>query len=153
MKKTVFVFLAAVLLLCSCTSSFTVNVAEAGPAMADATEYDWMEYDKDSIYNDTGISEDMYVNCFFAWLLEASVGNCACVAVFEAADGTKAQEIETYLKAYLTDVQLTQENYNSDNYAMSKAAELYVEGNYVVFAIAPDTSVIKNAFENAKVAG
>jgi hypothetical protein len=95
----------------------------------------------------------MYVNGFFAWLLEASVGNCACVAVFEAADSTKASEIETYLKAYLTDVQLTQENYNADNYAMTKAAELFVEGNYVVFAIAPDTSVIKTAFENAKVIG
>ncbi|MBO7738091.1 MAG: DUF4358 domain-containing protein [Clostridia bacterium] len=153
MKKIFFVFLAFALLLCSCTSSFTVNVSEAGAAMADATGYAWMEYDKDSIYNDTGISEDMYVNGFFAWLLEASVGNCACVAVFEAADSTKASEIETYLKAYLTDVQLTQENYNADNYAMTKAAVLFVEGNYVVFAIAPDTSVIKTAFENAKVIG
>ena len=153
MKKIFFVFLAFALLLCSCTSSFTVNVSEAGAAMADATGYNWMEYDKDSIYNDAGISEDMYVNGFFAWLLEASVGNCACVAVFEAADSTKASEIETYLKAYLTDVQLTQENYNADNYAMTKAAELFVEGNYVVFAIAPDTSVIKTAFENAKVIG
>lgn len=153
MKKIFFVFLAFALLLCSCTSSFTVNISEAGAAMADATGYNWMEYDKDSIYNDTGISEDMYVNGFFAWLLEASVGNCACVAVFEAADSTKASEIETYLKAYLTDVQLTQENYNADNYAMTKAAELFVEGNYVVFAIAPDTSVIKTAFENAKVIG
>jgi hypothetical protein len=36
---------------------------------------------------------------------------------------------------------------------MTKAAELFVEGNYVVFAIAPDTSVIKTAFENAKVIG
>ena len=153
MKKIFFVFLAFALLLCSCTSSFTVNVSEAGAAMADATGYNWMEYDKDSIYNDTGISEDIYVNGFFAWLLEASVGNCACVAVFEAADSTKASEIETYLKAYLTDVQLTQENYNADNYAMTKAAELFVEGNYVVFAIAPDTSVIKTAFENAKVIG
>lgn len=153
MKKIFFVFLAFALLLCSCTSSFTINVSEAGAAMADATGYNWMEYDKDSIYNDTGISEDMYVNGFFAWLLEASVGNCACVAVFEAADSTKASEIETYLKAYLTDVQLTQENYNADNYAMTKAAELFVEGNYVVFAIAPDTSVIKTAFENAKVIG
>ena len=153
MKKIFFVFLAAVLLLCSCTSSFTVNVSEAGPAMAEATGFAWMEYDKDSIYNDTGISEDMYVDCFFAWLLEASVGNCACVILFEAADSTKASEIETYLKAYLTDVQLTQQNYNADNYAMTKAAELFVEGNYVVFAIAPDTSVIKTAFENAKVIG
>ena len=153
MKKIFFVFLAAVLLLCSCTSSFTVNVSEAGPAMAEATGFAWMEYDKDSIYNDTGISEDMYVDCFFAWLLEASVGNCACVILFEAEDSTKASEIETYLNAYLNDVRLTQEKYNADNYAMAQAAEVAVEQNYVILAIAPDTSVIKAAFENAKVAG
>ena len=121
--------------------------------MAEATGFAWMEYDKDSIYNDTGISEDMYVDCFFAWLLEASVGNCACVILFEAEDSQKAGEIETYLNAYLNDVRLTQEKYNADNYAMAQAAEVAVEQNYVILAIAPDTSVIKAAFENAKVAG
>ncbi len=151
MKKIFFAVLALALVLCSCTSSFTVNVAEAGAAMADATGYRWLEYDKDSIYNDTGISEDMYKGCFFAWLLEASVGNCACVVLFEAEDSVKAGEIETYLNAYLNDVRLTQEKYNADNYAMAQAAEVVVDGNYVILAIAPDTSVVENAFENAKV--
>lgn len=151
MKKIFFVVLALALMLCSCTSSFTVNVAEAGAAMADVTGYLWLEHDKDSIYNDTGISEDMYVECFFAWLLEASVGNCACVVLFEAEDSQKAQEIESYLNAYLNDVRLTQEKYNADNYAMAQAAEVVVDQNYVILAIAPDTAVVYDAFENAKV--
>lgn len=151
MKKMFFVLLAVSLLLCSCGGSFTVNVEEAGSAMAEATGYTWLEYDADSIYNDTGISEDMYVECFFAWLLEASVGNCACVVLFEAEDSQKAQEIESYLNAYLNDVRLTQEKYNADNYAMAQAAEVVVDQNYVILAIAPDTAVVYDAFENAKV--
>lgn len=150
MKKIIVLFLAAALLLCSCTSDFTVNVAEAGAAMADATGYTWLEYDIDSIYNDTGISADMYVSCFFAWLLEASVGNCACVALFEAADRQTALQIEEYLNAYLTDTQLTQKNYNADNYQLTLNAELYTEQNYVVLSIAPDNSVVLAAFDNAK---
>ena len=151
MKKTFFVVLALALLLCSCTSSFTVNVSKAGAAMADATGYMWVEYDADSIYNDTGVSEDMYVNCFFAWLLEASVGNCACVVLFEAEDREKALEIEKYLNSYLTDVQLTQEKYNADNYAMAKSAELVVDQNYVFLLITPDNAAAHNAFDSAKV--
>lgn len=151
MKKMFFVLLAVSLLLCSCGGSFTVNVKEAGPAMAEATGYAFLEYDADSIYNDTGISEDMYVSGFFAWLLEASVGNCACVAVFEAADAEKAEEIETYLQAYLTDMQLVQKEYNADNYQLTLNAELKVDGNYVVFSVAPDNTAVINAFNSAKV--
>lgn len=151
MKKTFFVLLAVSLLLCSCAASFTVNVEQAGAAMADATGYKWIEYDADSIYNDTGISEDMYVDGFFAWLLEASVGNCACVAVFEAADTEKAQEIERYLQAYLTDMRLVQKEYNADNYQLTLNAELKVDGNYVIFSVSPDNTVVIDAFESAKV--
>jgi len=150
MKKIIVLFIAAALLLCSCTSSFSVGVSEAGPAMADATGYDWLEYDAESIYNDTGISEDMYISCFFAWLLEASVGNCALVAVFEAKDKAAAEEIEKYLAAYLTDTQLTQKDYNADNYQLTLNAELSVDQNYVIFSIAPDNNGVINAFENAK---
>ncbi len=151
MKKICALFIVAALLLCSCSSSFTVNVKEAGAAMADATGYMWLEYDADSIYNDTGISEDMYVSGFFAWLLEASVGNCALVAVFEAKDKQGAEVIEQYLSAYLTDTQLTQKDYNADNYQLTLNAELFVEQNYVVFSIAPDNSVVVDAFNNAKI--
>lgn len=151
MKKMFFVLLAVSLLLCSCGGSFTVNVEEAGSAMAEATGYTWLEYDADSIYNDTGISEDMYVNGFFAWLLEASVGNCACVAVFEAENTEKAEEIERYLQAYLTDMQLVQKEYNADNYQLTLNAELKADGNYVVFSVAPDNTVVIDAFESAKV--
>ena len=151
MKKMFFVLLAVSLLLCSCGGSFTVNVEEAGSAMAEATGYTWLEYDADSIYNDTGISEDMYVGGFFAWLLEASVGNCACVAVFEAENTEKAEEIERYLQAYLTDMQLVQKEYNADNYQLTLNAELKVDGNYVVFSVAPDNTVVIDAFESAKV--
>lgn len=150
MKKIIVLFIAAALLLCSCTSSFSVNVSEAGPDMADATGYDWLEYDADSIYNDTGISNDMYVSCFFAWLLEASVGNCACVAVFEAADKDSVSVIEEYLNAYLTDTQLTQKDYNADNYQLTLNAKVIVDQNYVILSIAPDNDAVLNAFENAK---
>lgn len=150
-RLIVFVLCASMLLLCSCASSFTVNVKEAGSAMANASGYEWLEYDGSSIFNDTGISEDMYVSGFFAFLLEASVGNCACVALFEGADEQKADEIAAYLQAYLTDVQLTQENYNADNYQMTLNAVLAVEQNYVMLVISPDNDVICEAFENAKV--
>lgn len=151
MKKMFFVLLAVSLLLCSCAGSFTVDVKEAGAAMADATGFTWLEYDGDSIYNDTGISEDMYTQGFFAWLLEASVGNCACVAVFEAENAEKAEEIEKYLQAYLTDMQLVQKEYNADNYQLTLNAELKTDGNYVVFSVAPDNTVVIDAFNGAKV--
>lgn len=150
MKKIFALLILTLLLFCSCTSAFTVDVKETGAAMADATGFVWLEYDADSIYNDTGISENMYVSCFFAWLLEASVGNCALVAVFEAEDEQAADEIEKYLEAYLTDTQLTQKDYNADNYQLTLNAELFVDQNYVVFSIAPDNNAVIDAFENAK---
>ncbi len=153
MKRLTVLLLAFVLLLSACSESksFTVNVASAGESMVKATKYEAGKLSEEDVYNLTGISSEMYTASYFAYLLESSIGNCACIAVFEAKDETSLNTVKAKLETFLKDEQEKQKTYSPDvNYPMTQNAEIKTEGLYIYLSISPDNTVVAAAFENAK---